>query len=595
MMSASNELPTVIAARARSAICSRPALLIVILLVAMLRLWRSPWSASDLAVIPDSVEYAVGAQRLATLGHYDIGIEGVAYPPRYPPWFSMLLWPAYVLAPDELGAGILVVFASALCAVAAAFVIGGRLAGEWGAVAAALALVCYGEFRRDATKIMTDVPALALALWACVVYLRMRSGEGRSAMWLFAGALCAAAFALRLELLAPCAPFGLLLLRGRSTERYVQSPSRSRAALASGLGVGFSWKRAALFASPVIAMMLASALYNQTTFGSWRRTGYQFWLPELHAEMSHLLSPHFIAANVAVLGSFGALTAIGFGIVGGWRLFRSREREVSVLESHSAPDTIPMDAHGVNPRSMQSASSSGAQVPSSSDARSLATFFVLGALPVTLFHLFYFYQDLRFHLFPLALLCIAAGAGMATLLDERARQRMRWALPWIALATIALPASSAPVPYRRIVAETLARETPSNAVIVSALEPVYLEPLLLRGSHRRVVPYARAVEYAGRRPEIEWLSASRVARSSGAMSSPHHARDSVAPGRSLVCELTADEDSRRIAEWVRSGVPVVLDASFLLDDFPRERLLDTELEFEPSDEHAWLSHFVLRR
>src|SRR5438045_2252695 len=83
------------------------------------------------------------------------------------------------------------------------------------AVAAALALVCYGEFRRDAMKIMTDVPALVFALWACVLYLRLRRGEGRSMSWALAGMSCAAAFALRLEMLALCVPFGLFLLQDR--------------------------------------------------------------------------------------------------------------------------------------------------------------------------------------------------------------------------------------------------------------------------------------------------------------------------------------------------------------------------------------------
>ena len=90
-------------------------LLLLVLLLAGWTLWRSPWSASNLAIVPDSVEYAIGAQRLVTVGRYDLEIEGVSFPPRYPPWFSALfLAPAYALAPSELGIGILPVLVLAL-------------------------------------------------------------------------------------------------------------------------------------------------------------------------------------------------------------------------------------------------------------------------------------------------------------------------------------------------------------------------------------------------------------------------------------------------------------------------------------------------
>ena len=54
-----------VAARMRAA---RFLTLIVFLvaLVAAWRLWRSPWSASNLEIVPDSVEYAVAADRVAT-------------------------------------------------------------------------------------------------------------------------------------------------------------------------------------------------------------------------------------------------------------------------------------------------------------------------------------------------------------------------------------------------------------------------------------------------------------------------------------------------------------------------------------------------
>src|SRR4051812_49969556 len=79
------------------------ALLAATLALAARHLYRSPYAASDLRITPDEVEYAVCARRLATLGRYDLplpeptsaGITTV--PPRYTPWFSALLAPAYLV------------------------------------------------------------------------------------------------------------------------------------------------------------------------------------------------------------------------------------------------------------------------------------------------------------------------------------------------------------------------------------------------------------------------------------------------------------------------------------------------------------------
>lgn len=592
-----DEVTGAIAAPSRNDVRFGRFLLLVVLLAAGVRLWRSPWSASDLAVIPDSVEYAIGAERLVTLGHYDIEIEGVAYPPRFPPWFSFLLAPAYAVAPHELGAGIVPVLALALAAVAAAFVIGNRLAGDWGAVGSAVALACYGEFRRGSMKIMTDVPAVAFALWACVLYLRLcredgradggrdghgdghgdgrgegrgdRHGDGREeerggghkaergarpddlyrgghgtargdarskehrATWCCAGVFCAVAFALRLELLALCLPFLLLAFR------------RGKRSLPS----------LALFAAPTIAVVLSSALYNNATFGSWTRTGYRFWLPHLHQSMSEVLSPSFIGPNLATLASFWGWTAIAFGSLGAWRLL----------------------ARG------------------SSEARSLLRVFFLGALPGTLFHVIYFYPDLRYHLFTLAILCILASAGLATLPSESFRRRTKLLLPLIALASIALPSSPASEPQRRIVADVLAAETPSNAVIVSAIEPAYFEPTVLRGTTRRIVPFSRSVEYAARLVMMEWLDATKIPPGIRATIPPSSSHPIDASRAVPVCTFTADEDPRRIEAWVRSGVPVYLDSSFIPKSFPLSKILGADIELVPSESHPWLSRVVLRK
>ena len=62
--------------------------------LALVKLYRSPYSASNLDFPPDAQEHVIAAQRLVLFGSYSIEINGVSYPPRYPPWFLVL-----VLAP----------------------------------------------------------------------------------------------------------------------------------------------------------------------------------------------------------------------------------------------------------------------------------------------------------------------------------------------------------------------------------------------------------------------------------------------------------------------------------------------------------------
>ncbi|MBE3099108.1 MAG: hypothetical protein IMZ44_18490, partial [Planctomycetes bacterium] len=97
--------------------------------LALVSLYVSPWSASSLPVIPDSVEYAVTAQRLALFGRYDVVIGGSSLPSIYPPGFPTLLSAVSAVAPAALGVGILVVLSSAVLAVLIAVRIGSRAAG----------------------------------------------------------------------------------------------------------------------------------------------------------------------------------------------------------------------------------------------------------------------------------------------------------------------------------------------------------------------------------------------------------------------------------------------------------------------------------
>jgi 4-amino-4-deoxy-L-arabinose transferase-like glycosyltransferase len=504
---------------------------VILLLAAATRLSRSPWRASDLAIVPDSGEYAVGAQRFATLGRYDIEIAGVAYPPRYPPWFSVaVLAPAYWVAPAEIGAGIVPVLLFALAGVWAAFRIGRRLAGEWGGAASAAVLACdmtYGTLSRE---IMSDVPAAVLVLWGCDLYLkRSQRPELERSSWC-AGILGACAGALRVESLAVLLPF-------------VVRAAREREGRALRL-LSLLW--------PSLVLAGATALVQHAAFGDWRRNGYMFWCPvpcdypRLAFSLENL-SMNLKAASHPWLFAPAILGAVG---------------AASLLARGSAP------------------------------AARLLAFAALAALPGSLVHLFFFFPQTRFNLPLVVLACAIGGAGTVALLPEPWRRRAWFGSVLLGLVPLALPRLPEEEPNRRIIADALAKATPEDAVIVSAIDAVYLEPLVIRGTRRRVVPVSRKVEYASK--AVAWK---RVDPLDPPARGPldHRAPGLFRGGAVDVCAFTADEKPELLAAWVREGVPVYVDRSFLPMQFPKREVEALGLELVKDPERPWLSRLAPRR
>jgi len=516
--------------------------IVLLLLVAALgtfRLYRSPWNVSGLAVVPDSVEYAVAAQRLVTLGRYDIEIDGVAHPPWSTPWFSLMLAPLYALAPRELGAGIHFVLACALVALFAAFAIGRRFAGLWGGTAAALALLFLPAFAHHARLVLTDVPALAFALLACWQYLRTEEVEtevadpgshaSRPRDALVAGVFVALALSLRSVHLALLLPFALrILLRRRRVVANLTA-----------------------LALPPLAVLVATAVYQQRAFGDFRRTGYQYWAAVPYDYPELMFRAGNLPLNLAFLWTPAFWVPLAAGALG------------SLVLAWKRPSTL----------------------------RPMATFVLLAALPPAALHLVHFWTDVRFHVFELSLAALLAGCALASLVPENVRRRT-WILPLALLAAFFAPGREQdPPPRRRIVAEALASDLPDNAVILTGIDPVYLEPLVLRGTSRRVVPLSREVEYASK-----LVTRVRVPRLDPP---PRDAIDHRAPalragGAREAVAFTADEAPEKIQAWVRAGVPVFLDGSFVPDDLNPQMLLSPGLALRGDPKRRWLAQFALQ-
>ena len=477
----------------------------------------------------------MGAHRLATLGRYDLEIDGVAYPPRYGPWFSAVLAPVYFVAPGEIGAAIVPVLGFALAAVWAAFRIGRRLNGLTGGAAAAALLGSNVVFGHASKHVMSDVPATALALWALDRFLA-REETGRGSAWV-PGILVAAATAFRVESAALFLSFALLCrpsVLGSSRERLP----------------GF--RRLAVLALPSVVLVLATAAYQQAVFGDFRRNGYMFWAPLPCDYTSLSFSTGFLRRNLISLRTSGFFVPAAFGVVGGAILL--------------ARGSVP--------------------------GRRALQFAAIAAVPATLLHLVFFFAAPRFHLNLIAFLSVIGGAGVAAGIPGAWMRRARFAPAVIALVPALVPGLHPRTSIRRETAEILARDTPEDAVVVSGIDPVFLEPYLLRGTRRRVVPANRDVEYASKAvawkriplpdPPPKWIG-------------PEGIRWLLDNGALRVCPSTADERPDLLAKWVREGVPVFLDRSFLsAADYPGAPFGAAGLALVPMEGVPWLERFVAR-
>jgi 4-amino-4-deoxy-L-arabinose transferase-like glycosyltransferase len=417
--------------------------LLVLLLAAVVWLHRLPYSASNLEVPPDTVEYALAPLQLLETGRYEIMLEGRGLPPRYPPWFSaVLILPAYVLFGHDPGNAILPVTLLAVAGVGFAYAIGRRISSTTGGVLAALALLVLPPYSAWATQVMTDVPCTALMLGTCLIYLRLRTTPKPLLPYLGAGVLVGLTTLFRPVFVAMLLPFLLAILRQRKD----------------------AFLRGLLLLAPMAGAVAAVFAYNAVTFGSPLRNGYKFWVPVPMDYPTMMFSFSHLRMNLEELG-LGVAAIVLLVYIGA---------SLPVWRRKTA-------AFAASRESLQHA----------------ILFFALTTAPILIFHLFYFFPAERFHIPMLASVAVLGGSMLALLIGPGKETIFKWALPVVlVLAVGARIATPAPPPFRRLAAERVRSNTPENAIAISAIDPVYLGRLAGSGSSRRIVPLSRDVDYA---------------------------------------------------------------------------------------------------
>jgi 4-amino-4-deoxy-L-arabinose transferase-like glycosyltransferase len=480
--------------------------LLVLLLIAAVWFHRTPYSASNLEVPPDTVEYALAPLQFLETGRYEIIVEGRGLPPRYPPWFPVLvILPAYVLFGHEPGNAILPITLLAVTGVGFAYAIGKRISSTAGGVLAALGVLILPSYSRWATQVMIDVPCAALVLGTCLVYLHLRTRPQSVLIYFGAGVLLAITTLFRPVFAAMLLPFVFATLRQRK-----------------GL-----FLRGLLLLAPMTAAATATFAYNAATFGSPLRNGYKFWVAVPMDYPTMIFSLSYLRMNLGEIGVsvFPILLLI---CIGAWLLARKRRPAAFAAAQRSFQDA--------------------------------AVFLVLTTVPMLLFHLFYFYPDDRFHIPMLAGTAVLAGSMLALLLGPGKETIFKLLLPAVLLlavaARIAVPAT---VPLRRLAAERVRKNTPENAIVISTIDPVYLARLAGHGSSRRIVPLSRNVEYAS-----ALLVRKRVddPRLRSLRWDDDRARALIRPHAEEAVRFVASERMDELVTEVARGTPVFFESSF---------------------------------
>ena len=422
--------------------------LALLLVVAFFALFEPSFTASDLTIAPDSVEYSTAAWRLVHEGRYAVTINGTAYPPRYPPGFALLaLAPVYQLLGHEIGigAGIFGVLFWSLVGVAAAFAIGRRLGGLPSGLMAGAGVLLLPDFRRYSQMIMSDATCAAMMLVLLLAYLRLTSAENNWRGWLTAGLISALAFSIRPTALSATLPFLLLAL--------LNSPRRR--ALSNVL----------LFSLPIALFAASQMFYNFRALGSPLRSGYQYWCP-VPLDYPHLtFGISHLGSNAEAAWQSGLFILLAIVTIMFFVLRRSAQTD---------------DPHSV--------------------ARQDCLRFVLfTAAPLTLFHLLYFYPETRFFLPATGVFAAVAGAMLGTLL-QRASNRSAVVAAAAALVLVLLLALTRPTPdpTRRHAVDLFNNTLPRSALLISNIDPVYLDFFLNQNAERTILPLSRHVEYASK-------------------------------------------------------------------------------------------------
>jgi hypothetical protein len=410
----------------------------------------SPLSIVSGLFVSDASEYAMGAQRIALYGRFDVVLGGHVLPSRYPPVFPLFfLAPIAMFAPHQPSLGLVPVLFSALICMAIVWRLCGHCTSGPCAVTSAfislLGLMQVTSIIHQTQAVMSDMPSLMLGLAALWFFVTAGDRPAPRQM-LAAGVAIALAIGIRLTNLALVLPF--LLLIGKAT---VKRSPREVAMVAAALAL------------PIGVSVLALLLYNHASFGSPFLTGYDFWL---NPGRDNLALSHFWPNLVTLANPFA-------------------------LHPRSSDGLVPFVGPSIGLLIACMGIACRQWRPDIwLKTRPVLTFAWIGGGAICAFHLFYWYQSSRFALL-LHTIVIVLGAIWGAALLRPLSDRAFWAMTVAAMGlTLAFhPTGMGQQREQRTRAiEALDFLLPESAVLVADLSPMLAHIVFIEDHDRRFIP-----------------------------------------------------------------------------------------------------------
>jgi len=415
-------------------------------------------NGQELWPMPDAVEYAAMAVNLDRGLGPVLHFAGNTYPSRYTIGYPLILAAAYPFLGHRPERFCLVTALTALIAIAGLYILTLWAFDRPSAALAGLLLATSPHFLGLSTCVMSDVPALAVAVLAALAFLYAEERES-----LVASALCGQLAGLALTIRVTNGA----ILAGMLAAALLVRPRRLRLAQVMAFAIGF------------IAFPGLQAWINLHYLGSPLSTGYLFWWPGAFQsvfttfELRFLFVPwdpsnrhgNLVSYAIAMLGLDGLLGQLYLGL----------ERQTL---AHSRYAFYPF------PVAVFAGLGVFFAVRGNRNAGTMrAVYLGFGFLAsLLLTYLLYFYLDPRFLLPALFIVFAAAGYGLVS-----ANRRLEWG--WVGFAVIALDVvlavailvetgsrlAAQPPPAKQVAEVIAMRPQLKNAVVVSDISLQWLE------------------------------------------------------------------------------------------------------------------------
>ena len=481
---------------------------------------------SELAVVPDSIEYAVIGSATLHGQPSSVTLEGTSHPSRYPYGFS-----TYFVAPAKLlfgdnhrGEEVLLSTTYIFLGLLAAFFLGLRLGGVPVAALSLATVTILPGYLPSASELLTYAPSAALGLILIVLLLEyFEQPKGHSL--LFAGA------SSTLLLATAARPPSIFIMLGALGAVVIsQKGSLLRPAILTLFCVSL----------PSILLVASYFLFNLKNFGELLRSGYSYWCSIPYDYFSKVLNLEHLPVSGAEALAAGA-PLILFGVVS---FLRKRSSNSELSQSVSTQLT-------------------------------LSAYLILFSIPLAVFHSLYFFPSKLFFLqativsAPLLALYIHSVISRAAPQHGRALSVLASvgaALVQALLVRATIPLGTPRGDTTREIIET----TPAGSRVITGIDPVsfrYLEERYLADSSdaaRRVpIPVSRRVEYADKvvtplRPVYPPIEGSTSLIHSPSIPFP----DNTVVGNHQAIQLTAVEAISDIVGVVSAGQQVYLELVF---------------------------------